>query len=34
LLRVSGVSGDRFNMSDAMAKKYDSGTGPLKEILT
>ena len=34
LLRVNGVSGDRFNMSDAMAKKYDSGTGPLKEILT
>ena len=34
LLRVNGVSGDRFNMSDAMAKKYDSGIGPLKEILT
>jgi hypothetical protein len=34
LLRVNGVAGDRFNMSDAMAKKYDSGTGPLKEILT
>ena len=34
LLRVNGVSGDRFNMSDAMAKKYDSCTGPLKEILT
>jgi hypothetical protein len=34
LLRVNGVAGDRFNMSDAMAKKYDSGTGPLKEILS
>jgi len=34
LLRVNGVAADRFNMSDAMAKKYDSGTGPLKEILT
>ena len=34
ILRVSGVQADRFNMSEAMAKKYDSGTGPLKEILS
>ena len=34
IMRVSGVEGDRFNMTEAMAKKYDSGTGPLKEILT
>jgi len=27
------VQCDRFNMSEAMAAKYDSGTGPLKEIL-
>ena len=34
ILRVSGVEVDRFNMSEAMAKKYDSGTGPLQEILS
>ena len=33
LLNVSGVPCDRFNMSDKMAAKFDSGTGPLKEIL-
>ena len=33
ILRSVGVSGDRFNMSDKMAKKFDSGSGPLKEIL-
>ena len=33
ILRASGVEVDRFNMSDQMAAKYDSGTGPLKEIL-
>ena len=33
ILRASGVEVDRFNMSDQMAAKYDSGTGPLNEIL-
>ena len=33
ILRASGVKVDRFNMSDQMAAKFDSGTGPLKEIL-
>ena len=33
ILRASGVDCDRFNMSDRMAAKFDSGTGPLKEIL-
>ena len=33
ILRASGVQCDRFNMSEAMAAKFDSGTGPLKEIL-
>ncbi|MHC2068201.1 DUF1552 domain-containing protein [Bremerella sp. T1] len=33
LLRAAGVTCDRFNMSDKLAKKFDSGNGPLKEIL-
>ncbi len=33
ILRSAGVDCDRFNMSEKMAKKFDSGTGPLKEIL-
>ncbi len=33
ILRASGVNVDRFNMSEQMAAKYDSGTGPLREIL-
>ena len=33
ILRSVGVSCDRFNMSEKMAKKFDSGSGPLKEIL-
>ncbi|MDB4652974.1 DUF1552 domain-containing protein [Akkermansiaceae bacterium] len=33
ILRSVGVSNDRFNMSEKMAKKFDSGSGPLKEIL-
>ncbi|MGJ8656310.1 MAG: DUF1552 domain-containing protein [Akkermansiaceae bacterium] len=33
ILRASGVTVDRFNMSDKMAAKYDSTTGPLSEIL-
>jgi hypothetical protein len=33
LLRVAGQSVDRFNMSDHMAKQFDSSTGPLREVL-
>ena len=34
ILRASGINVDRFNMSEKMAAKFDSSTGPLKEILT
>jgi len=33
LLRAAGQNCDRFNMSEQLAKKFDTGTGPLKEIL-
>lgn len=33
LLRAAGRNCERFNMDDKMAKKFDSGTGPLKEVL-
>jgi hypothetical protein len=33
LLRVAGQNCDRFNMNDKLAKKFDSSTGPLKEVL-
>lgn len=33
LLRAAGQSVDRFNMSDHMAKQFDSSTGPLREVL-
>jgi len=33
LLRVAGQKVDRFNMSDQLARKFDAGTGPLKELL-
>jgi hypothetical protein len=33
ILRASGVEVDRYNMSEKMAAKFDSGIGPLKEIL-
>ena len=33
ILLASGVECDRFNMSEKMASKFDSGTGPLKEVL-
>jgi len=33
LLNVSGVECERFNMSEKMAAKFDSGSGPLREIL-
>lgn len=33
LLKTVGVSCERYNMTDKMAAKYDSGSGVLKEIL-
>jgi hypothetical protein len=33
LLRAAGQNVDRFNMSEQLAKKFDSGVGPLKEVL-
>ena len=33
ILQASGVQCDRFNMSDKLAKKFDSGSGPLKDLL-
>lgn len=33
ILKASGVDCERFNMSEKLAGKFDSGTGPLKEIL-
>ncbi len=33
ILTASGVKCDRFNMSEKMAAKFDSGTGPLREVL-
>lgn len=33
ILRASGVNCDRFNMSEKLAKKFDSSSGPLKEVL-
>jgi hypothetical protein len=33
ILRASSVEVDRFNMTDKMAAKFDSETGPLREIL-
>ncbi len=33
LLRAAGQNGDRFNMNENLAKKFDAGTGPLKEVL-
>ncbi len=33
ILKTAGVEVDRFNMSGKMAAKYDSGSGPLKEVL-
>ncbi len=34
LLHAVGAPRDRFNMTDQLAKKYDSGNGPLAEVLT
>ena len=33
ILTASGVKCDRFNMSEKMAAKFDSGIGPLREVL-
>ncbi len=33
LLRTAGISCDRFNLSEKMAAKFDSSSGPLGEIL-
>jgi len=33
ILRAAGKNVDRFNMSEQLAKKFDVGTGPLKEVL-
>jgi hypothetical protein len=33
ILRASGVEVDRFNMTEKMAAKFDSGSGPLREVL-
>lgn len=33
LLRAAGVHCDHFNMNEKLARKFDSGIGPLKEIL-
>lgn len=34
LLRAVGDNRDRFNMTEQVAKKFDSGNGPLREVLT
>ena len=34
LLHAAGAPCDRFNMTEQLAKKFDSGNGPLKEVLT
>ncbi|PQO38819.1 hypothetical protein C5Y96_02820 [Blastopirellula marina] len=33
LLRAAGVTCDRYNMDEKLAKKFDDGNGPLKELL-
>ena len=33
LLRAAGKNVDRYNMDEKLAKKFDSGTGPLREVL-
>jgi len=34
LLRAAGKNVDRFNMSGQLARQFDSGSGPLREVLT
>jgi arylsulfatase A-like enzyme len=33
LLHAAGAPCDRFNMNEQLAKKFDSGNGPLAEVL-
>lgn len=33
LLHASGMNYERFNMNDKLARQFDSGDGPLKEVL-
>lgn len=33
LLQIAGVPCDHFNMNEKLARKFDSGTGPLQELL-
>ncbi len=33
ILRVAGITVDRFNMSEKLASKFDSGNGPVRELL-
>ena len=33
LLKAAGKNCDRFNMSEKLAKKFDAGNGPLRELL-
>ena len=33
ILQTTGVQSERFNMSEKMAAKFDSGIGPIKELL-
>jgi hypothetical protein len=33
LLRAAGQNVDRFNMTEQLARKFDTGAGPLKEVL-
>ena len=33
LLEAAGRSCERFNMTEQLAKKFDSGNGPLSEVL-
>ena len=34
ILRAAGRDDDRFNLDDKMARQFDSGTGPLGEVLS
>jgi hypothetical protein len=33
ILRAAGQPCDRFNMSEKLAKKFDTGIGPIKDLL-
>ena len=33
LLRAAGRNRDRFNMNEKLARKFDSGAGPIREVL-